>query len=96
MSETIRDYVDRRLRRFYLSCAIGFGLFLVPSLLNEHESRSQLLKIAGLLILALGAIAMASVTCPRCSKPLGNSFMWQRGTLELCPHCGVRLDERLP
>lgn len=90
---TIREYVNCRLRWFYLSCAIGFGLFFIPPLLNEREPASQLLKIAGLLILALGAIVMAGVRCPRCSKPLGRSFMWQRGTLEFCPHCGVGLDE---
>jgi hypothetical protein len=93
VSVTIREYVNCRLRWFYFACAIGFGLFFVPPLLNEREATSQLLKIAGLLTLTLGAIVMAGVRCPRCSKPLGRSFMWQRGTLELCPHCGVGLDE---
>jgi hypothetical protein len=95
MTQTIREYVNRRLRWFYLSCVIGIGLFFVPGLLEEHEGLSQWLKIASLVILALGATTMASVTCPRCSKPLGKSFMWQRGTLEFCPNCGVRLDERV-
>jgi len=96
MSETIREHVNRRLRWFYLSCAVGFGLFLVPSLLDEREALTRLLKITSPLIFALGAILMAGVTCPRCSKPLGKSFMWQRGTLDLCPNCGASLDERMP
>lgn len=96
MTETIRAYVNRRLRWFYLSCAVGFGLYFVPGLLEEQGALSRLLKIASLLILALGALMMASVTCPRCSKAFGKSFMWQRGTLEFCPNCGVRLDEQVP
>ena len=96
MAETIRKHVNRRLRWFYLSWAIGLGLFFVPRVVNESATASQLVKIAGLLLLALAALVMASVACPRCSGPIGKSFMWQRGTPEFCPRCGVRLDEPLP
>jgi hypothetical protein len=96
MSATIREYVNRRLRWFHVCSAIGLGLFFVPRVLDDHEVSSRLVKIVALLVLAGGAIVMARVRCPRCSKPLGKSFMWQRGTLDLCHNCGVRLDEPLP
>jgi hypothetical protein len=72
MSETIREYVGRRLRWFYFCWTIGLGLFFVPRLLNESATASQLQKIAGLLLLAVAAIVMASVTCPRCSNRSGS------------------------
>jgi hypothetical protein len=96
MNETIRDYVNRRLRRFYAVWGLGVALVLVPGALNEHGGLSRLMTFAGLLLLAGGAMVMASVKCPKCSKPLGKSFMWQRGTLDFCPKCNARLDESRP
>jgi hypothetical protein len=96
MAESIRKHVNRRLRWFYLCCLTGVAIFFVPRFLDAGAGASQLVKIAGLLLLALATIVMAGVTCPRCSRPIGKSFMWQRGTPEFCSGCGVRLDEKLP
>jgi hypothetical protein len=96
MSKTIREYVHRRLQWFYASWAVGITLILVPRLLDGSEQSSHILGLAGLLVLALAAMMMASVRCPRCSKVIGNAFMWQRGTPEFCPQCQGRLDEPLP
>jgi hypothetical protein len=93
MIETVRDYVKRRLRWFYAICGVGFALVLVPGAINDYGWPSKLLRLAGILLLVGGTLVMARLKCPKCSKPLGKFFLWQRGTLDFCPNCGVRLDD---
>ena len=103
MSETIRDYLKRRTRRFM---AIGFGSWLFFALSAGFGHIGPKLGPAvfvgfGILFGAVLAL-LFFVKCPKC----GTGFWQLAGQLALhwgsrrrvnfCPYCGVSLDEPMP
>ena len=100
---TIRDYVERRarlLKGIWLVAAVAAAV-AVYHLPLVHRATSA----AGLLLMGVCAGAILTdltiktlTKCPRCRWGLGSlvnklTRRWGDRTIDVCPHCGVSLDE---
>jgi len=94
MSETIRDYIKRRLL-WSLGLLAGGGALGMACALIKPESKAFFVGLA--LLVGSGFIA---IKCPRCGYRFDYSFRTPPvrvilGTVDKCPECGVALDEPL-
>ena len=107
MTETIRDYVKRRVW-WCIAVAVG-GWFLVPlgaalaGNLPDGLARAAL-PIVGFVMFGGAILALQMIVrCPKCRARLGRTiampvaFAWGSGPkVNFCPFCGVKLDEPIP
>jgi cytochrome c biogenesis protein CcdA len=107
MNETIREHIRRRVRWMSAIYVVGFALLFAPMVFvlatgrfNEYRELSNRTKIAGVLVIVLGAALMTRIKCPKCDKPLGAVGMSligrRRNLVNFCPNCGLSLDEPMP
>jgi hypothetical protein len=96
MSETIRDYLKRRVRWTW---GIAFACWLVAAFAGSAGVKNPFFLVAAVAGFGGATLSMLWIKCPRCSVRLGQSIA---GTLAIpglrpqpnfCPYCGVSLDE---
>ena len=104
---TIREYIKRRIRNLTLIVALAYAVLQVLSICirhwPEHFTAKTWLLVLGLtapsallVILAWLAIRVMTITCPRCSRPLGVAalaVLFGNKKVTRCLQCRVSLDE---
>jgi hypothetical protein len=100
-SQTIRDYIKRRVR---LAFAAAFAAWLsIPLFVfaNKGKEPIPVVLVAVAIPVFFGVILYMTwfLRCPRCRANLGQTvavpiaFRWGRRKMNFCPYCGVSLDE---
>ena len=98
MSETIRDYIKRRVRWLM---AIGLAAWLsIPLwMAATHDPAQPYVPFVAITVFGSAVLGMQFfVRCPRCKARLGQIGMqigisFLKPTVNFCPYCGVSLDE---
>jgi hypothetical protein len=106
MNETIRGYIQRRVRWCFGIAIAGwlfFPLFGFAAQSLPPELPRDAVPIVGVLLFGGALFAMQRVQCPKCKAKVGRTigmplvFGFGSGPrINFCPYCGVNLDTSRP
>jgi hypothetical protein len=105
MSQTIRDYIKRRVRWLFGMGIVGWLMFPVSEFAGGDRGPGAVsLAVVGMLVFAGAILALNYfVKCPKCRANLGRTVavpialsFGSGPKVNFCPYCGVNLDEPMP
>jgi len=99
-SQTIRDYIKRRVRLAFAVLIAAWLAFPVSIAATHGRGPApSLALLAGAVFCGVIVYLNWFVKCPRCGARLGQTiamplaFSWGRRQMNFCPYCAVSLDE---